>query len=243
MPIAREGRFLRWPDMVPAPGLGLESSRLDECVQEINRCNVTGVFGSSVFNFYESDLNVLARIPHVEAIWFWDVELQNIDGLYALKSLAKFGVHPKRPPVDFSRLPKLKQLVWHYKRQDSGVRDLLALESLHSWRYRDAGKTFRNLALPPNLVELGINWANCETLDDLPRLPYLRRLQIHRCRNLRSLGALPELFPELEYLVVAACGRVEDQEGPRVVRQLPNLWHAYVKDRVLITRATRPNNQ
>jgi hypothetical protein len=50
MPIAREGRFLRWPDMVPAPGLGLESSRLDECVQEINRGNVTGVFGSSVFN-------------------------------------------------------------------------------------------------------------------------------------------------------------------------------------------------
>ncbi|HVY31550.1 MAG TPA: hypothetical protein VHB79_33585 [Polyangiaceae bacterium] len=243
MPIAREGRFLRWPDMQPAPGLGLESSRLDECVEQINREQITGVFGSPAFNFYESDLDVLARIPHVEAVWFWDVELKKIDGLYALSALTKFGVHPKRPAVDFSRLPKLKQLVWHHKRQDHGVHDLLALESLHSWRYRDATKTFHNLALPPNLVRLEINWSNCETLDGLPTLPRLRRLEIHRCRNLRSLGRLPDLFPELEYLLIAACGRVENDEGPRVVRQLPNLWHAYVKDRLLITRTARHGSQ
>jgi 23S rRNA-intervening sequence protein len=145
MPIARERRFLRWPDMRPAPGLGLESSRLEECVQEINRGQVMGVFGSPVFNFYESDLNVLTRIPHVEAIWFWDVDLKNIDGLYALDALRKFGVHPKRPAIDFSKLPKLKQLVWHHTRQDRGVSDLVALESLHSWRYRPRGSTFGGL--------------------------------------------------------------------------------------------------
>src|SRR5512146_540318 len=73
MPIVRDGGFLYWPDMGPAPGLGLESSRLDECIEEINRRHITGVFGSSVWGFYESDLNVMARVPHVDAIWFWDV--------------------------------------------------------------------------------------------------------------------------------------------------------------------------
>jgi hypothetical protein len=38
--------------------------------------------------------------------------------------------------------------------------------------------------------------------------------------------------------VVAACGRVEDQEGPRIVRQLSRLKHAYVKDQLLLTTST-----
>ena len=115
MPIVYEGRFIRWQDMVPAPGLGLESSRLQECIQEINRSHITGVFGSSVWGFHESDLNALARVPHVETIHFWDVDLKNVDGLYALEGLTRFSVHPKRPAVDFSRLPKLKQLGLHHK--------------------------------------------------------------------------------------------------------------------------------
>lgn len=195
MPIERDGQFLRWHDMRSADGLGLESSQLEECVQEIIRSRITGVFGNPAFGFRESDLNILTRLPHVNAVWFWDVELQNIDRLYSLTDLMDFGVHPKRPPIDFSRLPKLKRVVWEYKRQDTGVRDLKALESLHSWRYRDASKTLCNLALPPNLTELEINWSNVETLDGLPNLPRLRRLEIHRCRNLRTLGRLDELFP------------------------------------------------
>jgi hypothetical protein len=223
--------------MGSADGLGLESSQLEDCVQEVIRLQIAGVFGNPAFGFREPTLDILARVPHVRAVWFWDIELQNVDGLYALDGLLDFGVHPKRPPIDFSRLPKLKRVVWEYKPRDTGVRDLKALESLHSWRYRDASKTFRNLALPPNLTELEINWSNVETLDGLPSLPLLRRLEIHRCRNLRSLGPLDELFPQLEHLVVAACGRVEDGEGSRVVRKLPSLRHAYVKDR-LLTRSS-----
>lgn len=238
MPIARDGRFLRWHDMRSADGLGIESSQLEACVQEVIGSRIDGVFGSPSFGFGESDLNFLARTPHVHAVWFWDVELKNVDGLFSLQELLDFGVHPKRPPIDFSRLPKLKRMVWEYKRQDTGVRDLRALESLHSWRYRDPSKNFCNLALPSNLTELEINWSNVETLVGLPHLPFLRRLEVHRCRNLRSLGALDKLFPQLEQLLVAACGKVEEGEGPRVLRQLPSLRHAYVKDR-LLTPASR----
>src|SRR6478752_8651560 len=102
MPIARDGRFLRWPDMVPVPGLGLESSQLAECVDEINRARITGVFGSSVFGFHEKDLNALASVPHVEAIHFWDVDLKNVDGVYALQGLTRWSGLAKRAAVDFS---------------------------------------------------------------------------------------------------------------------------------------------
>jgi hypothetical protein len=61
-------------------------------------------------------------------------------------------------------------------------------------------------------------------------LPNLRRLEIHRCRNLESLGDLGAKFPCLEHLVVAACGRVMPGEGERVVHDLPAIVHAYVRD-------------
>jgi hypothetical protein len=239
MPIERDGRFFVWHDMQHTPGIGLESDQLAACVDEARKVPFKGVFGNPAFGFREVTLGVLEALPLTEAVWFWDVDLQNVEALYSLTRLRNFGVHPKRPAIDFSRLPTLTQLVWFHKPSDTGVESLLALESLHSWRYRGKTKTFAELPLPENLVELNVNWANIETLDGLPRLPQLRRLELHRCRNLRSLGELGALFPRLEHLVVAACGRVEDGEGERVARQLPRLKHAYVKDRVVTVTASR----
>jgi hypothetical protein len=238
MPIERDGRFLVWRDMQHTPGIGLESGHLVDCVDEARKVPFKGVFGNPAFGFREVTLDVLNGLPQTEAVWFWDVELRSVEGLYSLMRLRHFGVHPKRPAIDFARLPTLKQLVWFHKRSDSGVQSLETLESLHSWHYRGKTKTFAELALPKNLLELEINWANVETLDGLPALPRLRRLELHRCRNLRSLSDLADLFPRLEHLVVAACGRVEDGEGDRVVRRLPNLKHAYVKDRLITAAAS-----
>lgn len=233
MPIQRDGRFLVWRDMRHAPGIGLESDQLAACVEEARTVPFKGVFGNAGFGFREPTLDVLSALPHVEAVWFWDVELRNVDALYSLTGLSHFGVHPKRPAIDFARLQNLKQLIWIHKHSDTGVPSLLALESLHIWHYRGKANGLQTLDLPANLVELEINWANLETLDVLPSLPRLRRLEVHRCRNLRSLGDIAARFPLLEHLVVAACGRVQDGEGDRVAQQLRQLKHAYVKDRVV----------
>jgi hypothetical protein len=232
MAIEREGRFRVWRDMPRGPGIGLDSSLLAACIEEARRVPFKGVFGNPFFGFREDTLEALEALPDIEAVWFWDVELRNVDTLYELPKLTYFGVHPKRPAIDFARLPTLERLVWFYKAADRGVASLRRLTSLNSWRYRDKSKTMAALAMPETLTELGIYWANVETLDGLPTLPRLRRLEVHRCRNLRSLGNLGSVCPRLEQLVVDACGRVEDGEGERVARQLPLLEHAYVKDRV-----------
>jgi len=234
MAIKRDGRFLLWQDMPHTPGLGLESSQLAECIEEIRKVPFKGVFGHPSFGFHDVTLDALQAVPQTEAVWFWDVELRNIDALYSLTRLVYFGVHPKRPGIDFSRLPGLKRMVWFHKSSDSGVRSLHALESLHSWRYRDKSKTLTGLELPEDLRELEIYWTNVETLEGLPRLPRLRRLEVHRSRNLRSLGNLGFVCPQLEHLVIDTCGKVEDGEGARVARELAHLKHAYVKDRLVV---------
>lgn len=234
MPIALEGDFYVTHDLAHVTCVGIDSRRLPQCVSHIQAQQIRGVFGCPGYGFAEENLDFLAELPWLEAVWFWDISLKNVDGIYALKNLQFFGCHPKRPPIDFSRFPKLRKLVLEPKPRDGGLKKLGALELLHLWRYRPTGKDFSALELPESLSELSINWANVESLESLPALPNLRRLEVHRCRNLETLGSLGAKFPRLEYLIVAACGRVMSGEGERVVRELPHLLHAYVRDKRLL---------
>jgi hypothetical protein len=124
-------------------------------------------------------------------------------------------VHPKRSAIDFSRFPKLRKAIVEPKARDRGIGSLMQPELLHLWHYRPKRQDFSELELPESLSELQFNWANASSLESLPGLPELRRLEVHRCRNLESLGDLGSKFPRLEHLVVAACGRVRPGEGER----------------------------
>ena len=193
-----------------------------------------GVFGSPSFGFDNSDLDFLSEIPWVEDVWFWDVNLKSIDGLYALQNLRCFGVHPKRPPIDFSHLVRLREAVIEPKTKDCGTGMLKELERLHIWHFRPKSNSFSSFDFPESLTELQINWAGLESLESLPALPCLQRLEIHRCRNLQRLGDLGKKYPCLEHLVVDACGRVPRSEGDRVIQNLPNLTHAYIQNVKLV---------
>ena len=129
MPIAREGRFLISRDLAHTPCLGIESAMLGVCIEEVRVRQFKGAFGSPGFGFFETTLDALRDLPELEAVWFWDIELQNIDALYELSALQLFGVHPKRPAVDFARLPSLRRFVWTHKPTDTGIRSLRLLDT------------------------------------------------------------------------------------------------------------------
>lgn len=228
MPIAREDGFFRTNDLTHSSSLGIESSRLSECVTEVKRSHIRGVFGSPCFGFTGQNLDFLPEVEWVESVWFWDVNLKDIDGLYSLENLRHFGVHPKRPAIDFSRFKKLQKVIIEPRSKDRGLDELKELELLHVWHFKPKDGTFSELAIPSSLIELQINWANPESLETLPALPNLRSLEIHRCRNLERLDALAEKYPNLETLIVTTSGRVTVEEGTRAVRGLNKLVHAHV---------------
>lgn len=234
MPIAIENGFYQTHDLAHVSCLGIETGRLQDCVAKVKIERIKGVFGAASFGFTGSTLDFLAELPWLEAVWFWDMNLQSIEGLYALKNLQHFGVHPKRPPLDFSRFPRLRHVVIEPRAKDTGLEKLKELQLLHIWHFRSKDNTFAALDFPETLEELQVNWANPDSLESLPAITNLRRLEVHRCRNLAHLGDLGRKFPNLEHLVVDGCGRLQSAEGERVVRDLPKICHAYIQGHKLV---------
>jgi hypothetical protein len=221
MTIERKGEFLIDMELAGGLSIGIESDKLSACVKEARRRKAVGVFGAPCWGFKQDNLNFLAELPDLKSIWFWDVELNDVEGVYALGHLKKFGVNPKRPGIDFSRLSTLKELIWDYNKKDTGLEALKRLRLFHIWYCNPRKKTFNGIVVPESVTELQIIRANPYSLDGLPVMPNLKWLELHRCRNLETLAGLPHIAPNLENLVVGACGRVSN--GKTVVKKLPKL--------------------
>lgn len=231
MSIHREGDYYVWADLQKRLRCGIDSECLEACIEEANRRNAYGVFGHPDFGFREDNLDFLAKLSRIRSIWFWDVDLRDVSGLYELPELRSFGVHTNRPAVDFSRLKKLETIVWIYKAKDSGIATLKTVRDLGVWHYKPSHKSFKSLELPPGVEELELTWANPSSLSGLPVLPKLKYLQIHRCRNMETIEDLPQIAPNLERLLVDSSGRLS--VAADVLKQLPKLQRAYVNDKLL----------
>ena len=223
MPIElTEAGFSEWRHHRPGePGLAADSLRLCECVAHFHSARMRGWIGSPGLGFAERNLDFLRETPDASWLWFWDVELDDVSGLYTLPRLKEFGINPKRPGIDFGRLPPLDIVVNHWNQADQGLTEC-RIEKYDLWHYKPRSKSFAELSLPV-ASRLRLYWCNPETLDHLPALPRLKALEIHRCRNLRDLTALPRVAPNLKSLLVTSSGRCLPDAG---IQSHPTLKYA-----------------
>lgn len=224
MPITRIDKYLETEDLGITHSLGIESDLLDSCVSEIKRRKIKGIFGCPVFGFKEDNFDFMHEIQFVVQVWFWEMKLKNIEGIYSLSDLEYFGVMEKRPAIDFSRLPKLEKVVWHPIRKDQGLESLSKLKQLDVWRYKSKEKNYANLQLPENIEKLDLNWCNPISLDQMQEMPNLKELQIHYCRNIESINSITRVAPNLKCLVITHCANLENYS---IVQDL-NLDHLYI---------------
>src|SRR5688572_20629919 len=136
MAIHREGKYLAGTDLKNRLLMGIESRNLADCIAAGKRRKPNGVFGTPSLGFREDNLDFLRKLPHLGSVWFWDVVLKDVDGIYALSKLKSFGVHPKRPGIDFSRLRGLQEVFLHYNKQDQGLAALKKLLAYRVWHYQ-----------------------------------------------------------------------------------------------------------
>tara|TARA_R110002096_G_scaffold16106_20_gene55105 strand:+ start:27111 stop:27821 length:711 start_codon:yes stop_codon:yes gene_type:complete len=230
----RENGFLTGWGPAGADSIGIESSRIDECVAEIQRRRVKSIFGAPYLGFEEDTLDFLRQIPFVERMWFNDVKVRDIDGLYSVAKLKFFGVFPKRPGIDFSKLPDLEELIIHFNKRDIGIDSLTNVKRYHVWHFNPKKATFERLLVPPSVQKMMVCWANPHRLDGLSSMPKLKQLELARCRNLTSVGALPSIAPKLEEFMTEDCGRLDD--GERVARSMRTLKHCFIGDTEIVSK-------
>ena len=227
LPYSRdETGFLYWPDAWGTPALGIESERLSECVDEVNRRGLKGVFASGRF-FQDDDLDFLTQLPKTEMVEFWDTPMQDVSGLHGLNGLRYLRLSCKRPAMDYSEIAPLTHLVLEHKARDRNLGSQESLEDLRVWRFKPKSGDFRSLQLPERLSELGIYFFNGSSLDGLANLQALKKLTIERCRNLESIAQLAESCPNLEHLAIIDCPRVTSELGEALATSLPKIDHLY----------------
>ena len=235
MPIARDDEgFLYCGDAWGGPALGLESNRLQICIDQILARKIEGVFGRSP-EFYDTDMNCLVQLQQISSLQLWDVTLRDIGKLYMLDKLRFFRLSGKRPPLELARLKKVQNLVIEYHRGDTSLADMQDLKMINLWRYKAASPNNFEFHFPQGVEEMGLFWSNIETLEGFGICPNVRKLNIARCRNVRSLGRLAVNFPKLEYLVVEACGRLTADETRSALSGHVGIRHAFAGNQLIVS--------
>ena len=217
----------------PVECLGLDSSRLALCMAELQRRQFLGVFGTPATGFRETTLEALRGQHQLQAVTVIDADLRSIDALYELPDLRYLRLQRSRAPMEFARLTAIEQLIWTYSPRDSGLAALRQLSDLRLWHYAHPAKSFAPLDLPPSLERLDLTWSNVRSLQGLSTLPVLRRLELHRCRELDDLAGLAEACPQLEHIEISACGRLTREHCEQALAPLRHLKIAILQHKPL----------
>lgn len=208
--------FYEWdaePQLGRPRSLGIESGRVAACMTRYHEADFSGLFGSPSFGFHEENLDFLLLARRKPAwLWFWEVELKDIEALYSLTELDEFGIHPRRPGIDFSRFRRFGSVVNHWLAQDTGIANA-AIRNYYLWHFKPRSKSFADVEIPLAVERLELYWANPSSLLGLPVLDRLTELQIHRCRNLADLSALPHIAPNLRHLLATSSSRLVPVAG------------------------------
>jgi hypothetical protein len=236
MPIERKTNgFLEWdaePKLSQGRGLGLESGRIEECMAHYNAGGFTRLFGSRQFGFREDNLNflTLARTQPSE-IWFWDIELRDVEAVYGLSVLKEFGINSKRPGINFSRFKCIFTVINDWIRHDTGL-SKASIQKYGLSHFKPRSKSFSDTEIPISVQSLHLTWANPQSLEGLPLMPDLTELQIHRCRNLSDISLLPSLAPNLKKLIITTSSRLNPTSG---ILDHPKLSLALVDGKKLVS--------
>jgi hypothetical protein len=172
------------------PTLILQGEWTSSAAQYMREHGLIGLRLSGYLGWRSSTLDFLREVPFLEYLDILTTKLQDITGLYALKELSYLTLEGRTPPLDFSRLPRLRTL---------------ALGRVSPQVLRDLGKaqTIRKLALThpkpnslqvlgqlPALEEVGISSAQINDLSFASFTPCLRRLSLVMCNSMKTLAGL-----------------------------------------------------
>lgn len=208
--------FYEWdpePRLKQPHSIGVDSKRVADCLARYHTSGARGLFGHPSFGFAQDNLDFLS-LAKIKPSWLWfcDVDLKNVEGLYALDEIDYLGINPKRPGIDFSRFSRLGTVTNEWIKADTGI-EAAAIAEYNLWYFKPRTKSLSEAAIPYNVERLSFTWANPASLAGLPVLQRLTHLEVHRCRNLADLAELPRIAPNLQHFLATSSSRLIPTAG------------------------------
>jgi len=172
------------------------------------------------WGFNEPDLRFLIGLP-LSRLMILDRKITDLEPISTLGNLRSLSVQTDpRAVVNLECLPKLTSLgaAWSQVRDTIGA--VGPLEDLYLARYSEAD--FTPLSGLSSLASLVMkDYPGVRSLDGLPSLANLQRLEVHVARQLEDIRALREtVYPHLERLHFSHAKRVVDLEALEGLQQL-----------------------
>jgi hypothetical protein len=205
--------------------IGIATDKLDLCIQKYREENFNGIFGHPNFGFKSENFDFVKDFRDTKRIWFWNVNVADISGLYNLENPEYFGVNGKRPMFDFSYFTSLKTLVLEWNSKDINLQSCKNLELFNLWNHKPKEKSFVNFHFPFAAKEVGLYWTNVDDLTSLNGLRGLNKISIERSRNIKSLRGLEKYSDSLENIFIDTCGKLTDYT---FILEFPNLKSAII---------------
>ncbi|SFH37007.1 hypothetical protein [Pontibacter chinhatensis] len=206
--------------------IGIVTDKLDKCIAKYQQENFNGIFGNPSFGFKNVDFDFVKDFKDAKFIWFWNINVNDITGLYNLENAEYFGVLGKRPLLDFSNFRSLKTLVLEWHQKDKNLYNCENIEHFDLWHHKPKDKSFADFSFPRFAKKVGLNWTNVEDLTTLNGLKGMSEISIDRSRNLKSLRGLETYADTIEKLYFDTCNKLSDYT---FILDFPKLQSAVVK--------------
>jgi protein phosphatase 1 regulatory subunit 7 len=203
---------LRFFSGSPDENIAVESERLDQYVNYINKNNIKYVTVSLFWGYKQKDISFISKCPTIECLGLSSPLINDYSPIYNLKQLKWLRVDDPQNIVDLAQLPALEELHIDHHKHIQNLGRCSSLKTLDTSFYNPPEKNMVELSNLLNLTSLRIYRSNVDSLKGLGNLNHLEHIFLYSFPNLHCIDELNKISDSLTVLVVEGCKKIENFE-------------------------------
>jgi hypothetical protein len=169
----------------------------------------------------DSDISFLLKIPDIRGVDIISDSVTDVSPIFQLKELRSLSLYCKAKVAgDFGKLKKLENLGLDWQNVYRSAFELDTLRRLNVLHYPDADLS--NLSPNVHLKDLFLSSNRLVSLSGIERFPNIERIDIFRCRHMRSLKSIKPARL-IRTLTIDQCPNIKDLSPLSYLTELTTL--------------------
>ncbi|WP_341518349.1 hypothetical protein [Bacillus paramobilis] len=185
----------------------VSQKNLGECIEYINRFNISGVQISDMYYELE-DINFLGECENITHLMLDNMFLKDVSSVYNLKNLKDLAIVESNYVLELDRVKNLENLSMYCDKKITGLQEMCTLKSLSLWKYNPKNRDLKELEKLRGLEYFKITQSKIDSLSGIESFRNLKSLQLYYLRTLKSLESLKYTSEKLTSLEIEMCKNI-----------------------------------